>query len=113
MLPKVGSSVQLVAGRHGWSLGEAPVPTDTRTVHTALPPATMAPLPVSPAGQQPRLNPPYRAPAALGAPPGEEAFPPCPRDDPGMTLGESGPRPGNPNPRLAAPRGRVPQLRVP
>ena len=33
----------------------------------------MAPPPVPPAGQQPQLN---RAPAALGAPPGEEAFPP-------------------------------------
>ena len=29
-----------------------------------------------PAGQQPSLFPPHRAPAALGAPPGEEFFPP-------------------------------------
>ena len=37
---------------------------------------TMAPPPVFPAGQQPSLFPPHRAPAALGAPPGEEFFPP-------------------------------------
>ena len=61
--------LQLVAGRHGWAIRVTPEPTDTGLAQAALPPTTMAP----PAGQQPQLN---RAPAALGAPPGEEAFPP-------------------------------------
>ena len=41
----------------------------------ALYPMTTAPPPVFPAGQQPSFFPPHRAPAALGAPPGEEFFP--------------------------------------
>ena len=61
--------LQLVPGRHGWAIGDTPEPTDTGLAQAALPPTTMAP----PAGQQPQLN---RAPAAMGAPPGEEAFPP-------------------------------------
>ena len=65
--------LQLVPGRHGWAIGDTPEPTDTGLAQAALPPTTIAPPPVQPAGQQPQLN---RAPAALGAPPGEEAFPP-------------------------------------
>ena len=65
--------LQLVAGRHGWAIGDTPEPTDTGLAQAALPPTTMAPPPVQPAGQEPQLN---RSPATLGAPPGEEAFPP-------------------------------------
>ena len=122
--------MQLVAGRHGWSVGDPPTPTSQGLAQTALHPATSAPPPVPPAGQaasyhttmapplappagqaasyhmtmapppappagraalypmntapppvfpagqQPALFPPHRAPAALGAPPGEESFPP-------------------------------------
>ena len=122
--------MQLVAGRHGWSVGDPPAPTSQGVAQAALHPATSAPPPVPPAGQaasyhttmapppappvgqaasyhmtmapppappsgraalypmttapppvfpagqQPSLFPPHRAPAALGAPPGEEFFPP-------------------------------------
>ena len=101
--------MQLVAGRHGWSVGEPPAPTSQGLAQAALHPVTSAPPPVPPAGQaalypttvapppagqaalysmttapppvflaakQPPLISPHRAPAALGAPPGEEFFPP-------------------------------------
>ena len=116
--------MQLVAGRHGWSVGDPPTPAPQGLTQTALDPATSAPppaplagqaasypmtmapppagqaasyptamapppagqaalytmttapLPGYPAGQQPPIFPPHRAPAALRAPPGEEAFPP-------------------------------------
>ena len=115
--------MQLVAGRHGWSVGDPPTPAPQGLTQTALDPATSAPPPAPlagqaasypmtmappagqaasyptamapppagqaalytmttapppgyPAGQQPPIFPPHRAPATLGAPPGEEAFPP-------------------------------------
>ena len=86
--------MQLVTGRHGWSVGDPPAPASQGLAQAALHPATPAPPPVPPAGQaalypmttapppvfpagqQPSLFPPHRAPAALGAPPGEEFFPP-------------------------------------
>ena len=100
--------MQLVPGRHGWSVGDPPAPASQGLAQAALHPATSAPPPVPPAGQaalypttmappagqaalypmttapppvfpagqQPSLFPPHRAPAALGAPPGEEFFPP-------------------------------------
>ena len=100
--------MQLVAGRHGWSVGDPPAPASQGLAQAALRPATLAPPPVPPAGQaalypttmappagqaalysmttapppvfpagqQPSLFPPHRAPAALGALPGEEFFPP-------------------------------------
>ena len=99
--------MQLVAGRHGWSIGDPPTPASQGLTQTALDPATSAPPPAPlagqaasypqaalytmttapppgyPAGQQPPIFPPHRAPAALGAPPGEEVFPlqapPCQR----------------------------------
>ena len=113
--------MQLVAGRHGWSIGDPPTPASQGLTQTALdtatsapppaplagqaasypmtmapPPAlpagqaalytmTTAPPPGYPAGQQPPIFPPHRAPAALGAPPGEECFPlqapPVPADE--------------------------------
>ena len=69
--------MHLVAGRHGWSLGESP----RRPPPPGLPPQFQPLLPwprrrlpwqASTHGQVPLS----RAPAALGAPPGEEAFPP-------------------------------------
>ena len=50
----------------------APPPAGQAALYTM----TTAPPPDYPAGQQPPIFPPHRAPAALGAPPGEEAFPP-------------------------------------
>ena len=121
--PTFFAMMQLVAGRHGWSVGDPPTPAPQGLTQTALDPATSAPPPAPlagqaasypmtmappagqaasyptamapppagqaalytmttapppgyPAGQQPPIFPPHRAPAALGAPPGEEAFPP-------------------------------------
>ena len=119
--------MQLVAGRHGWSIGEPPASASQGLTQATLDPATSAPPPVPPAGQaalymapppapqtgqatsyhttmapppampagqaalysmttapppgfpagqQPPLFPLHRAPATLGAPPGEELFPP-------------------------------------
>ena len=125
--PTFFAMMQLVAGRHGLSVGDPPTPAPQGLTQTALDPATSAPPPAPlagqaaaypmtmapppappagqaasyptamapppagqaalytmttapppgyPAGQQPPIFPPHRAPAALGAPPGEEAFPP-------------------------------------
>ena len=43
--------MQLVAGRHGWSIGEPPTPASQGLAQAALDPATSAPPPVPPAGQ--------------------------------------------------------------
>ena len=61
--------MQLIAVKHGWAIGDPPTPAETGPAQAGLSPASMAP-PLT--GQQPRPN---QAPAALGAPPGEEAFP--------------------------------------
>ena len=56
-------NMQLVAGRHGWSVGDPPAPASQGLAQAALHPATSAPPPVPPAGQA-ALYPTTMAPPA-------------------------------------------------
>ena len=71
------SMMELIASRHGWALGEVTSPASAAETYPGASALTaLVPLPVPPAYQIPRRVSPNRAPAALGAPPGEEFFPP-------------------------------------
>ena len=50
--------MQLVAGRHGWSIGEPPASASQGLAQATLDPATSAPPPVPPAGQAALYMPP-------------------------------------------------------
>ena len=78
-----------VAMRHGWLPDmTAPNAAPRAAPPVALPTAPMAPPPAPPAGRPHRTTPSSRAPAALGAPPGEESFPPqAPVPRPGLMQG--------------------------
>ena len=66
-----------VAQRHGWFTGPIAPGAAPQAAPLAAPAApVMAPPPAPPAARSHRAIPQSRAPAALGAPPGEESFPP-------------------------------------
>ena len=67
--------MRLMADKHGWSIEGQARPTGPDALPSASP---TAPLPAShtPAYTDPGMSHSSRAPAALGAPPGEESFPP-------------------------------------
>ena len=66
-----------VAQRHGWFTGTNAPGAAPQAAPLAAPAApVMAPPPAPPAARSHRAIPQSRAPAALGAPPGEESFPP-------------------------------------
>ena len=67
--------MRLMADKHGWSIEGQARPTGPDALPSASP---TAPLPAShtPAYTDPGMSHFSRAPAALGAPPGEESFPP-------------------------------------
>ena len=66
-----------VAQRHGWFTGPIAPGAAPQAAPLAAPAApVMAPPPAPPAARSHRATPQSRAPAALGAPPGEESFPP-------------------------------------
>ena len=59
--------MQLVVGRHGWSVGDPPAPTSQGLAQAALHPATSAPPPVPPAGQAASYH------TTMAPPPGQAA----------------------------------------
>ena len=67
--------MRLMADKHGWSIEGQARPTGPDALPSASPTAPL-PAPHTPAYTDPGMSHSSRAPAALGAPLGEESFPP-------------------------------------